>query len=83
MKNDLFDLVLEANDGNLRATYLRTLENLNLYARLNSVEHTLRGVRAQLEQTMDKLCGYVGLPEVYTYNSSVEELGFSLFKFDR
>ena len=32
---------------------------------------------------MDKLCGYVGLPEVYTYNSSVGELGFSLFKFDR
>ena len=83
MKSNLFDLVLEANDGNLRVTFLRTLENLNLYARLNSVEHTLRGVRSQLEQTMDKLCGYVGLPEVYTYNSSVEELGFSLFKFDR
>lgn len=32
---------------------------------------------------MDKMCNYVGLPEVYSYKSSVEELGFSLFKFDR
>ena len=32
---------------------------------------------------MDKMCGFDGLPEVFTYNSSVEELGFSMFKFDR
>ena len=32
---------------------------------------------------MDKMCSFVDLPEVYSYNSIVEELGFSLFKFDR
>ena len=31
---------------------------------------------------MDKMCSFVGLPEVYAYNSDVGELGFSLFKFD-
>ena len=83
MKEGLFDLSLEADDSDLRVTFFRTLENLNKYARLNSVEHTLLWTRLQLEETMDKMCSFVDLPEVYSYNSIVEELGFSLFKFDR
>jgi len=32
---------------------------------------------------MDKMCDYISLPEVYSFNSEVEELGFSLFRFDQ
>ena len=84
MKDNLFDLVLEADtEGSLRTTYFRTLENLNKFARLNSVEQTLLWIRSQLEESMDKICSFVDLPEVYSYNSNTNELGFSLFKFDQ
>lgn len=78
----MFDLILEAQAYAFRDNYFASLENLNKYARLNSVDRTLLWVRLQLEETLDKMCGFVGLPEVYAYNSEKGELGFSLFKFD-
>ena len=82
-EDSLFILTLEAETaGNFRSDYFTSLENLNKFARINSVERTLLWVRLQLEDAMDKMCSFVGLPEVYAYNSDVGELGFSLFKFD-
>lgn len=84
MKSNLFDLVFEANEkGTLRQNYLRTHENLNEFGRVNSVESTLQWVRQQFEKTMNKMCSFIALPEVYSYNSSLEEFGFSLVKFDQ
>lgn len=82
MENNLFEIILEAEKGSLRISYFRTLENLNKFARLNSVERTLLWIRSELEETIDKMCSFVGLPEVFSYNSGTDELGFSLFKFD-
>ena len=31
---------------------------------------------------MDKMCGWVELPEVFEYDSDLSELGFSLFRFN-
>ena len=52
MKNNLYDLVFEADDSNIRSTYFTTLENINEFARINAVERTLLWVRIQLEETM-------------------------------
>ena len=83
MKNNLYDLVFEADDSNIRSAYFTTLENINEFARINSVERTLLWVRIQLEETMQKMCNFVDLPEVYSQESSQKEIGFSLFKFDQ
>ena len=86
MNGNMFDLLLEADVGNvLSMSFFKTLENLNRYARMNMNEYTLIWVRTHLEQTMDKMCTYVELPEVYAYASSqgTSEIGFSLFKFDQ
>ena len=83
LQNNIFHLVLESEAGAFRSNFFMTLENLNKYARINSVEWTLQWVRHQLEQTMDLMCTWVDLPETYEYSSSLEELGFSLFKFDQ
>jgi len=82
MNDDMFELILEAEEGSIRRTYFRTLENLNKFARVNNVERTLLWIRSELEGTMDKMCSFVALPEVFSYNSSTNELGYSLFKFD-
>ena len=82
LNENLFDLVFEA-EMNLRTAYFALLENLNKYGRLNSVERTLLWVRTQFEETQDKMCRFVGLPEVFSYQSQIGEFGFSLFKFDQ
>ena len=83
MEDRIFILILEANEGGFfRTNYFATLENLNKFARLNSAERTLRWARHQLEEAMDLMCSFVGLPEVYEYSSDLGELGFSLLKFD-
>ena len=56
LQNNIFHLVLESEAGAFRANFFMTLENLNKYARINSVEWTLQWVRHQLEQTMDLMC---------------------------
>ena len=84
LQDSLFDIVLEAESGSFRDSYFKTLENLNLYARENNIEWTIGWVRHQLEQTMDKMCTWVDLPQLYSYgNAKNSELGFSLLKFDR
>lgn len=49
LNNNLYELVLEGEKksgaGTFRASYFTTLENLNRFARLNSVEWTLQWVR--------------------------------------
>ena len=81
LENALFDLILEAEIHEFRTDYFATLENLNAYARVNSAEETLLWIRIQLEETLDTMCTYVGLPDIYEYSG--KELGFSLFKFDQ
>ena len=84
MEDNVFNLMFEANEGGyLRTNYFAALENLSKFARLNSAERTLRWTRHQLEEAMDLMCSFVGLPEVYEYGSDLGELGFSLLKFDQ
>ena len=84
MEDSVFNLMLESNEGGfLRTNYFAALENLTKFARLNSAERTLRWTRHQLEEAMDLMCSFVGLPEVYEYGSDLGELGFSLLKFDQ
>ena len=84
MENNVFNLMLEANEGGFfRSNYFATLENLNKFARLNSSKRTLRWTRHQLEEAMDLMCSFGGLPEVYEYGSDRGELGFSLLKFNQ
>ena len=86
MNGNLFDLLLEADsDNTLRSSFFNTLGNLNRYARINLNEATLLWVRELLESTMDKMCAFVDLPEVFAYASSsgTSEIGFSLLKFDQ
>ena len=40
-------------------------------------------VRHQLEETLNTMCSFVGLPEVYEYTGGADEIGFSLLKFDQ
>ena len=85
MEDNLFDLKLEAaatSQSAFHSNFFQTLENLNKYSRLDSLEEPLEWIRGQLEKMMDKICSFVYLPETYEYNSDVSELGFSLFKFD-
>ena len=50
MNGNMFDLLLEADDGNvLSMSFFKTLENLNRYARMNMNEYTLIWVRTHLE----------------------------------
>ena len=82
LHDNLFDLLLEADEGDFRKNYFTTLANLNRFGRLDSSEATLEWVRFQLRATMDKMCAWVELPEVFEYESDLGELGFSLFRFN-
>ena len=48
LEDSLFYLVLESEKGSFRTNYFTSLENLNRYARINSVEWTLLWVRHNL-----------------------------------
>ena len=80
LREGLFELSMEADFG-VRSNYLKTLENLNLYSRINKSESTHEWVDEQLHEVMNLMCTFVGLPEIFTYSNS-GEIGFSLFKFD-
>lgn len=82
LDNGLLFLTLEAEQQQFILDYFFTLENLNRYARLNNVEVTLQWVRYQLEKSLNEMCNWIDLPETYEYNSYMQELGFSLFRFD-
>ena len=45
MEDAMFYLILEAQAYSFRDNYFASLENLNKYARLNSVERTMLWVR--------------------------------------
>ena len=45
LHDNLFDLLLEAGEGDFRENYFTTLENLNRFGRLDSSEATLDWVR--------------------------------------
>lgn len=56
--------------ANLRSNYFFTLEHINRYARLNSVEWTLQWVRHNLKTTLDQVCQWVELPELLEYGTT-------------
>jgi hypothetical protein len=62
-----FELVLEAEAGAFRTNFFASLENLNKFARLNQVERTLLWIRYVLEDTMDSMCRFTAISEMYEY----------------
>mmetsp|Transcript_13695 Transcript_13695/g.17312 ORF Transcript_13695/g.17312 Transcript_13695/m.17312 type:complete len:188 (+) Transcript_13695:2880-3443(+) len=79
----MFYLVLESDSLVFRLNYFATLENLNRFARVNTVEWTLMWVRHNLKTTLNQMCTWVELPEVYEYSTNKKEFAFALFKFDK
>lgn len=85
MQDGLFEFVLEA-DENFRKILIKSLENINLYGRLNDSTSTVNWVRSQLKDISNSICSFDSFKpaETYTYESDrAYEIGLSLYKFDR
>ena len=85
MQDGLFEFVLEA-DNSFRINLIKSLENLNLYGRLNDSTRTVNWVRAELKEIANLICSFASFKpdETYTYESDWSyEIGLSLYKFDR
>lgn len=80
-EDGLLFIILEAEPSYL-VYYFASLENLNKFASINSIEWLLQWSRNQLKTTMDLMCTWNTIPELFEYNSHIDELGFSLFRFD-